>query len=71
MKKKRYSEEQIADTLRQAEARTLVKELIRKLGVYEHTSYRWKKKYVGMGVSEIRPPKQLEEETRKQRKITE
>ncbi len=65
MKKKRYSEEQIAYTLRQAEAGTPVKELLRKLGVTEQTFYRWKKKYVGMGVAEIRRLKQLEEENRK------
>ena len=51
MKKKRYSEEQIAYTLRQADAGTPVKELIRKLGVTEQTFYRWKKKYVDMDLS--------------------
>ena len=69
MKKKRYSEEQIAYVLRQAEAGTPVKELIRKLGVSEQTFYRWKKKYVGMGVAEIRRLKQLEEENRKLKQL--
>ena len=69
MKKKHYSEEQIAYTLRQAEAGTPVKELIRKLGVTEQTFYRWKKKYVGMGVAEIRRLKQLEEENRKLKQL--
>ncbi len=69
MKKKRYSEEQIAYALRQAEAGTPVKELIRKLGVSEQTFYRWKKKYVGMGVAEIRRLKQLEEENRKLKQL--
>ncbi len=69
MKKKHYSEEQIAYTLRQAEAGTPVKELLRKLGVTEQTFYRWKKKYVGMGVAEIRRLKQLEEENRKLKQL--
>jgi putative transposase len=69
MKKKRYSEEQIAYALRQAEAGTPVKELIRKLGVSEQTFYRWKKKFVGMGVAEIRRLKQLEEENKKLKQL--
>ena len=65
MKKGRYTEEQIAYALRQAELGTPVVEVVRKRGVSEQTFYRWKKQYAGMGVGEIRRLKQLEEENRK------
>ena len=65
MKRKRFTEEQIAFALRQAEAGTPVEEVCRKLGVSEPTFYRWKKHFAGMGVPEIRRLKQLEEENRK------
>jgi len=47
MKRKRYSDEQIAVALRQAENGTLVEEVCRKLGVSEATFYRWKKQFAG------------------------
>ena len=52
MPKKRFSDEQIAFALRQAEAGTTVGEICRKMGVAEATFYRWKKVYAGMGVAE-------------------
>ena len=69
MKKKRYTEEQISFALRQAESGTPVKEIIRKLGISEQTFYRWKKKFGGMGTSEVRRLKQLEEENRKLKQL--
>ena len=54
MKKPRYTGQQIAQTLRQAEQGTAVAELCRKLGVSETTFYHWKKRYAGMGVAERR-----------------
>ncbi len=65
MKKSRYSEEQIAFALRQAETGTPIVEVCRKMGVSEQTFFRWKKKFAGMGVAEVRRLKQLEEENRK------
>ncbi len=65
MKRKRYSAEQIVYALRQAEAGSAVVEICRKLGVSEQTFYRWKKKYSGVGVSELRELRQLREENRK------
>ena len=62
MPKKRFSEEQIAFALRQAESGAPAGEICRKMGVADATFYRWKKVYAGMGVSEIRRLKQLEEE---------
>ena len=50
MKKSRYSAEQVAFALRQAESGTLVLEVCRKMGVAEQAFYRWKKRFAGMGV---------------------
>ncbi|MGZ8447286.1 MAG: transposase, partial [Candidatus Deferrimicrobiaceae bacterium] len=60
--KKRFKEEQIAFALRQAEGGTPVTEVCRKMGVSEQSFYRWKRKYEGMGVAELRRLRQLEEE---------
>jgi putative transposase len=65
MKKSRYTDEQIAFALRQAETGTPVREVIRKMGISEQTFYRWKKLYGGLGPSEVRRLKMLEEENRR------
>ena len=65
MRKARYTEEQIALALRQAEAGTPVAEICRELQVAETTFYRWKKKFGGLGVPELRELRQLREENRK------
>lgn len=69
MPKKRFSDEQIAFALRQAESGTPVGEICRKMGVAEATFYRWKKAFAGMGVAEIRRLKQLEEENGKLKRL--
>ncbi len=69
MKKKRYTEEQIAFALRQHESGTAVSEIVLKLGISEQTFYRWKKKYAGLGVAELRRLKQLEEENSKLKQL--
>ena len=69
MKRKRYTEEQIAFCLRQHESGTPVGEIVRKMGISEQTFYRWKKKFAGMGVAEVRRLKQLEEENRKLKQL--
>lgn len=62
MKKTRYTEEQIAFALKQAETGTRDGEVCRKMGISEATFYNWKKKFGGMGVTELRRLRQLEEE---------
>ena len=69
MKKSKFTESQIAFALKQAETGTPVKEVIRKMGITEQTFYNWKKKYGGLGVSELRRLRQLEEENRELKKL--
>jgi len=69
MKKKRHTEAQIAFALRQAESGTAVSEIVRKMGIAEATFYRWKQKYDGLGVAEVRRLKQLEQENRKLKQL--
>ena len=66
--KKRFSEEQIAFALRQAETGISVQEVVRKMSVSEQTFYNWEKKY-DAGVSELRKLKKLEEENRKLKQL--
>jgi len=69
MKKTRFTEQQIAFALKQAETGTSVAEVVRKLGVSEATFYNWKKKYGGLSVTEVRRLKQLEDENARLKKI--
>ncbi len=69
MKKSRFSDEQVAYALRQAEAGTPVADIVRKLGVSEATFYAWKKKFGAMGTAEIRELRQLREENGKLKRL--
>ncbi len=69
MKRSKFSEEQVAYALRQAEAGTAVADVCRQLGVSEATSYVWKKKYAHLGVSELRRLRQLEEENTRLKRL--
>lgn len=69
MKKSKFTEAQITYALREAEAGTPVLEVCRKLGVTEQTFYRWKKRFGGMGVPELRKLRQLEEENLKLKQL--
>ena len=65
MKKSRFTNEQIAFALKQAETGTAVAEICRKMGVSEPTFYRWKKKFDGLGVAEVRRLRELEDENKR------
>jgi putative transposase len=69
MKKSRYTEEQIAYVLRQAESGTPVADVCRGVGISEATFYVWKKKYASLGVTELRKLKQLEDENARLKRL--
>jgi putative transposase len=69
MKRSRFSEQQIAFVLRQAEVGTTVEEVCRTAGISEATYYVWRKKYGGLMPSEMRRLKQLEEENSTLKKL--
>jgi putative transposase len=60
--KKKFSMEQIVSVLKQSEVGVPVSELIRKVGITDQTFYRWKAKYVGLEVGQVRQLKQLRDE---------
>lgn len=62
MKKSRFSEQQIAFILKQADDGFSVEEVCRKAGISQQTYYRWRKKYGGLMPSEVKRLKQLEDE---------
>jgi putative transposase len=69
MKKSRFTDQQIAFALQQAEGGTSVEEVCRKMGVSQATFFRWKKVYGGLMPSEVRKLRTLEEENRRLRKL--
>jgi putative transposase len=69
MKQKRYSNEQIVYALKQVDGGRKPGEICRQMGVSEATFYNWKKKYAGMGVSEVRENRQLREENAKLKQL--
>ncbi len=69
MKSSRYTAEQVAFAMRQAESGTSVSEICRKMGIAEQTFYRWKRKFAGMGIAEVRRVRILEEENRKLKQL--
>ena len=62
MRKSKFTEEQIAFALKQADCGTPVSEICRRLGISSQTFYRWKQMFAGLGVSELRRLKQLKAE---------
>jgi putative transposase len=62
MKRKRFSVEQIVGVLKQAQVGVPVAEVIRKAGISEQTFYRWKAKYAGLEVDQVRQMAHLQEE---------
>ena len=69
MKRSRFTQEQIAFALRQAESGTSVGEVCRKMGISDNTFYRWKRQFAGMGVAELRRLKILEDENRRLKQL--
>ncbi len=69
MKRSKFSEEQIAYALREAESGTPVGDVCRQLGVSEATFYAWKKKYDHLGATEVRRMRQLEDENMRLKRL--
>ena len=69
MPRKGHTEEQILQALRQAEGEEKATEVCRKLGISEQTFYTWKRKYAGVGLSELRELRQLRDENGKLKKL--
>lgn len=69
MKRTKFTEAQIVFALKQSEGGVSVQEICRKMGISEATYYNWKKKYGGLGVTELRRLKELEEENSKLKQI--
>ena len=69
MKRKRFSPEQIAGVLKQAELGIPIKDLCRQQSVSEQTFYRWKKQYDGLGVSELRELRQTRDENKRLKRL--
>ena len=69
MKTSRYSDSQIINILKQAEAGTPVPELCREHGVSSATFYKWRAKYGGMDASLMARLKELEDENRRLKKM--
>ena len=69
MRGKRFSEEQIINMLKEADAGMPPAELCRKHGVSQGTYYNWKARYGDMTVSDARRLKGLEEENRRLKKL--
>ena len=69
MKKSKFTEAQIVFALKQNETGVSVEEVCRKLGITQATFYNWKKKFGGLGVSELRKLRQLEEENSQLKKL--
>jgi len=69
MRRSRCSEEQIIGVVKQAEAGMRVADLCRQLGISEATFHRWRAKYGGLGVSDAKRLRQLEDENRRVKQI--
>jgi putative transposase len=69
MARKGHSEEEILRVLREAESGDTVVEVCRKHGISQQSFYLWKKKYAGLGLSELRELRQLREENGKLKRL--
>ena len=69
MKKSRFTDSQIIDALKRAEAGLAVPELCRELGISAATFYKWRAKFGGMDASLMARMKELEEENRRLKKM--
>jgi putative transposase len=69
MRPSKFSEEQIVRALRQVKDGTPAVQVCRKLGITETTFYRWRNKYDGVALSELREVRELRDENQKLKRI--
>ncbi len=69
MRKKRFTEEQIHEILKESEAGMPTPELCRKYGISKNTFYNWRSKYAGMEMSDLKKMHELEDENAKLKKL--
>ena len=69
MKRKYYKEEQIVRILRDGEANGKISELCRKYAISEATYHRWKKKYTGLDISDLKKMKAMEAENSQMKRV--
>jgi putative transposase len=69
MAKRGHTEEEILRVLREAESGTTVVEICRKHGISQQSFYLWKRKYAGLGLSELRELRQLRDENGKLKRL--
>jgi putative transposase len=69
MKKSRFSEQQIINILKQADAGVKVQDLCRQQGISDATYYKWKSKYGGMEASDIKRLREVEAENSKLKRM--
>lgn len=69
MKKKRYTEDQIFRILNEGEGGTKVGDICRRHGISEGTYFRWKSKYSGLELSDLKKMKEIEGENSRLKRI--
>jgi putative transposase len=69
MRKKRFTEEQIHEILKESEAGMPTPEICRKYGISKNTFYNWRSKYSGMEISDLKKMRELEDENNKLKKL--
>jgi len=67
--KTRFTEEQIIKILKEHDGGKRAADIVREHNITEQTFYRWKSKYGGMEVNEVKRLKQLEEENRRLKEL--
>ena len=69
MKRSKFTETQIVSILKEADAGASVKDVCRRHGISDTTFYNWKSRYGGLGASELKRLREIEEENAKLKKM--
>jgi putative transposase len=69
MRKSKFSETQIVGILKDAESTVAVADLLRKYGVSKATFFKWRRKYGGASVADVKRLRELEAENAKLKRM--